>query len=932
MTSLPRVVDFRKSEAAAVAKARAVAPVQATEDPLDVNTALKCMSAFQFLHEPEELAQLDDEKTAAPLVASARILLSTAQHLRKTGIQTAENLDHLAFHAAIAYAMHGNFPSAKAALSEVSTSFIEAAVTFKMLAFICDPSGPMAQSPTGGELELFRQTWYRALREEKRELREHFLRSAIDRFVRTAVGGTTVEMALTSMGRMAALQAARLATANLYLPSTGVPRWFIKNTIESGLVTLLPPQLVLLMKERLPAQRGNALLTLPTSTGKTFVAEACIAADLANCRPGELCVYVAPYVAIGNQVVASFEKRMKGAATIVSMFGGFKFDGFQPSGKPKIVVATPERFDALLRAGGIATNLRTVVFDEIHILENGHRGARVEGMVSRLRLLQRTNAAIRLVCLSAVLSEPEKVGQWLDAGGNTHQIGWRPTARRLALCDSNGQMEWIYGRDVLLPEQAQPWDSISSPVRITLPGRISRVPFSPSDENNGARNVAAVAIDLLSRLSGPGLVVCQKKADTRLLARHLAQLAPAQTDAAVHDAAAQILQRYSWLGSLCEYLKVGIAYHNAALPHDVRRSIEELTRERKLRVVCATTTLAEGADLPFRWTLVAHWQSWDGKPMKSMTFRNIAGRCGRAGAFSEGDTVLFENLVGVDRKEVWTDKARLSRVMFSSSPLQSTLSEAGMETESSIQPALDAAFGSQLLACIGEHPEMNDVVHELTKSSYASISGGDAALNRVLQSTLADLLDAEQPGGAFAVANSPVRLTAVGVAANRSGFSPATCRRMAAFLARSEFPTAPTLYALLLKEFYDIPEQSEDNLRKVLSGATHRNVVKASNLEKLLSSVLEPKDLRQVFESLRPSKSKAQPDFIERQFEGFVQLVETVIGHFLPWLLRGLQTLAPFGSTAASEVEWSEMARAIESKLVGAASSNDDLGADAEPF
>ena len=66
--------------------------------------------------------------------------------------------------------------------------------------------------------------------------------------------------------------------------------------------------------------------------------------------------------------------------------------------------------------------------------------------------------------------------------------------------------------------------------------------------------------------------------------------------------------------------------------------------------VTATTTLAEGVDLPFRFTILADWLTWDGtnkqRPMASLLFRNIAGRCGRAGVMTEGDTIIFDNPVG----------------------------------------------------------------------------------------------------------------------------------------------------------------------------------------------------------------------------------------------------------------------------------------------
>ena len=47
-----------------------------------------------------------------------------------------------------------------------------------------------------------------------------------------------------------------------------------------------------------------------------------------------------------------------------------------------------------------------------------------------------------------------------------------------------------------------------------------------------------------------------------------------------------------------------------------------------------------------------------------------------------------------------------------------------------------------------------------------------------------------------------------------------------------------------------------------------------------------------------------------------MSFVDSVVGNFLPWLLRGLQTLSPHGSEAARQVEWAEMARSIEAKLV----------------
>lgn len=952
MTVNLRQVDYRASAASSAAKARNVAPALPTEDPLDVATALKCMSEFQDLEGDEQLALLDREEHAAPLLAAARILQSTAEQLRRSANPpNSLELDELHFYAALAFAMQGNFPSAKASLSEVSQDFIALSVTFKMVACICDPCSDFALSvDSGGDIPLvanrggesrsqvsagvirfeqFRVAWFHAVREPDPTSRRSLFEAAMDVFFKAAFNGSIAEGALALSGRMAAEQAMRLAAARLIAVGGGIPRWFIENSIEAGLVTLLPPQRQLLADLQVAHHTRNMLLTLPTSTGKTFIAEACLTAGLSR---GGLCVYVAPYVAVGEQVKVSLAKHVRARVPVVSMFGGFQLERLDLSAPAEILVATPERFDAWLRAGDGLGRLRTVVFDEIHMLENGSRGARVEGLVSRLRLMQRDNGLLRLIGLSAVLTEPERVCSWMgvDQEKDLHQIGWRPTARRLAICLANGDLQWIHGNDSLRPEDVNRTAPVSEPVRLSLPGRIVSSQFAKANEKSAASNVAAISADLLARLGSPGLVVCNRKLDTRLLARVLMQHESESTDEVLLGAAAEIQQPHPWLEFLAECIRHGIAYHNASLPFNVRRIVEDLTRRRKLKVVCATTTLAEGADLPFRWTLVAHWLSSmrdQGTSMKSMTFRNIAGRCGRAGAFSEGDTVLFENLMGPPSRSRRSNRASMEHVMFSSAPLESTVGEGWALESDSTKHHVEATFSSQLLACVGEQPNLDDVVNELVTASYAHHAQNGGNLRGILNSALGDMLDSNRPGGALAVANSPVRLTNFGLAASLSGFSPATCRLMAAYLAADEFLDGAPLYADLLRKFKDVPEQPNDTLRKVVARGNHRFVLKDGKLEQLLSDLTTPLDIRAAFDRLRDPKSTAQPETVDTMFEDFVSFVDGVIGNFLPWLLRGLQALSAHGSDVAAETEWSAMARHIEMRLA-ARGPTADMGAE----
>lgn len=68
----------------------------------------------------------------------------------------------------------------------------------------------------------------------------------------------------------------------------------------------------------------------------------------------------------------------------------------------------------------------------------------------------------------------------------------------------------------------------------------------------------------------------------------------------------------------------------------------------------------------------------------------------------------------------------------------------------------------------------------------------------------------------MAVMNSPIRLTEFGQAANLSGFSPGTCRLMVEFLSEESFETGAGLYSELLERFNDVPEQSNETLKKNL--------------------------------------------------------------------------------------------------------------------
>src|SRR5260370_10972305 len=107
-----------------------------------------------------------------------------------------------------------------------------------------------------------------------------------------------------------------------------------------------------------------------------------------------------------------------------------------------------------------------------------------------------------------------------------------------------------------------------------------------------------------------------------------------------------------------ELMKGRIAYHHAGLPTRVRMPFEDCICSGFVDFVVATTTIAEGVNFPFSTVI---WQSLalreppeKGRPVRyhpitPRVFWNIAGRAGRPGHDKEGQVILFEPSLGLDK-------------------------------------------------------------------------------------------------------------------------------------------------------------------------------------------------------------------------------------------------------------------------------------------
>src|SRR5580693_2017577 len=151
----------------------------------------------------------------------------------------------------------------------------------------------------------------------------------------------------------------------------------------------------------------GVLVAAPTGSGKTVVGEFAVHLALAQ---GRKCFYTTPIKALSNQKYTDLVRRYD-HDTVGLLTGDNSINGDAP-----VVVMTTEVLRNMLYTGSSTlAGLGYVVLDEVHYLADSSRGAVWEEVIIHLP------ESVRLVALSATVSNAEEFGDWLAQvrGGTT---------------------------------------------------------------------------------------------------------------------------------------------------------------------------------------------------------------------------------------------------------------------------------------------------------------------------------------------------------------------------------------------------------------------------------------------------------------------------------------------------------------------------------
>ena len=409
----------------------------------------------------------------------------------------------------------------------------------------------------------------------------------------------------------------------------------------------------------------DLVVALPTSAGKTRIAEICILRTLSL---GQRVVFVTPLRALSAQTERTLRNTFVPLGfSVSSLYGSSGLTGEDKDslGNRNIVVSTPEKLDFALRNNpDLLDEVGLIVLDEGHSIGVEEREVRYEVLVQRI--LKRGDAdQRRIVCLSAILPTGDELIDfvaWLrhDAPGEAIADDWRATRRRY------GHLIW-QGNRARLTFRVDDERPFVPSFLVEKAGIGRRRKTFPAD---GPEFTLASAWRFVEQ-GQTVLIYCPQKSSVEPLAATAIELSNrGYLESVLEENLDEEKQQHfteamnigaEWLGAYhpaVKCLELGIAVHHGSLPRPFQRAVEKLLRDRVLKITIASPTLAQGLNLSAT-TLLFHSIYRSGKVIPTEEFINVAGRAGRAFVDVEGQVVCmdFDNDLARD----WTKLIQASQ-------------------------------------------------------------------------------------------------------------------------------------------------------------------------------------------------------------------------------------------------------------------------------
>ncbi|TMD35931.1 MAG: DEAD/DEAH box helicase [Chloroflexi bacterium] len=373
--------------------------------------------------------------------------------------------------------------------------------------------------------------------------------------------------------------------------------------------------------DKLERGRGGVLVSAPTSSGKTIVAEYAIFRAL---QDNAKVLYTTPLKALSNQKYHDFV-RAYGEGTVGLVTGENTINDDAP-----VVVMTTEILRNLIYEDpGRLDLVRYVVLDEVHYIDDFPRGSVWEEIVIQ------APQTIKLVGLSATIGNYREIADWMaeNRGGMEtvfHDV--RPVELKMWLAinnrfyplfkDDGGIDQRTWGKGAQEEEASYRlggYKRLPSNDLLHVIEELRRFDMLPAIYFIFSRRGCREALQRCAYHELDLTTAAEKEAIDRVAAERLQGLKDQDEEALFRRMVdARLLRR-------------GMAEHHAGLLPYHKEMVEELFQRGLIKVVFATETLSLGINMPARGVVVSSFTKFDGVNFSTLTTGELTQLMGRAG-------------------------------------------------------------------------------------------------------------------------------------------------------------------------------------------------------------------------------------------------------------------------------------------------------------
>ncbi|XP_017074147.1 helicase POLQ-like [Drosophila eugracilis] len=448
----------------------------------------------------------------------------------------------------------------------------------------------------------------------------------------------------------------------------------------------------------LPAirKRKNLIYALPTSGGKTLVAEILMLRELL-CRERNV-LFILPYVSIVQEKVSAMSPFAIDLDFIVEEYtaGKGKCPPLPRRKRCSLFIASIEKgavlMDSLIDVQR-PHEIGLVVVDELHLIGEKGRGATLEAFLTKVMFL---NANIQIVGMSATIGNLSEISSFLNA--DVYTRGFRPVELK----------EYIKcGPDLLEINSAG-----QSLEEIFVPSRSVDYNYSEAVQRADPDHLAGLISECAPEHCC--LVFCPSRKNCENVALLLSRIVPKQKF--FEHRRSEKVDLMDALDKMCgilspvlaKTLPYGIAYHHSGLTTDERKYIETAYRFGVVTVICCTSTLAAGVNLPAKRVIIR--APYVGQEFMTLCkYKQMVGRAGRAGLGETGESILIAQS---------KDNLQVGQMLFS--PMDKALSSMDQQDAVGLQSLILSVVGLNLAEC---RRDLNRLVNSTLLSVQANSLG-----------------------------------------------------------------------------------------------------------------------------------------------------------------------------------------------------------------